>query len=64
MVLFGRDWEAHLDELGRGHAVFGVFERGGTVVNFGTTDWVHGLGADSVVDTITTNVLHRLGGDG
>ena len=44
-----------------GAAVMGVYERGGTVVTAGTTDWAHGLrGNDPVVARITKNILDRL----
>ncbi|MCA9178208.1 MAG: hypothetical protein KDB14_27275 [Planctomycetales bacterium] len=46
-----------------GAAVLGVYERGGTVVTAGSTDWAHGLrGNDPTVARITHNVLRRLGG--
>ncbi len=50
-------------ERGRtGNSVVGVYERGGTVVTVGTTDWSHGLrGGDPAVMRITRNVLDRLG---
>lgn len=50
-------------EVGRtGAAVLGCYERGGTVVTVGTTDWAHGLrGNDPVVMRVTRNVLDRLG---
>jgi len=49
-------------ENGReGHAVLGVYTRGGTVFTCGSTDWAHGLaGKDPVVEQITRNVLDRL----
>lgn len=49
-------------ENGReGHAVLGVYERGGTVVTTGSTDWAHGLrGGDAVVERITRNVIDKL----
>jgi hypothetical protein len=44
-----------------GAAVMGVYQRGGTVLTVGTTDWAHGLrGGDAVVERITRNVLDRL----
>ena len=44
-----------------GAAVMGVYERGGTVVTTGTTDWSHGLrGNDPNVTRITKNLLDRL----
>jgi hypothetical protein len=52
------------DETGapaQGAAVLGIYQRGGTVVTTGTTDWAHGLqGGDEVVERITRNVLDRL----
>ncbi len=49
-------------ENGReGNAVLGVYERGGTVVTTGSTDWAHGLrGGDAVVERITRNVIGKL----
>lgn len=45
----------------QGAAVLGVYQRGGTVLTTGTTDWAHGLrGNDPVVERITRNVLDRL----
>lgn len=44
-----------------GAAVLGTYERGGTVVTTGCTDWVSGLrGGDSHVVRITRNILDRL----
>ncbi|MEM8924824.1 MAG: N,N-dimethylformamidase beta subunit family domain-containing protein [Actinomycetota bacterium] len=60
MVLFGRDWRDHVEEIGRGHAVLTAFDRGaGSVVNVGTTDWAYGLDADPAVQRITGNLLRR-----
>ena len=59
MAVFGDASPEHLAELGDGHAVMAVFERGGTVVNVGVTDWVLGL-RDPLVERITRNVLDRL----
>lgn len=49
-------------EKGRvGAAVMGLYERGGTVVTVGSTDWSHGLREpDPIVDRITRNILNRL----
>lgn len=49
-------------EKGReGHAVLGVYTRGGTVFTCGSTDWAHGLGGkDPAVEQVTRNVLDRL----
>ena len=49
-------------ENGReGHAVLGVYQRGGTVITTGSTDWVHGLrGGDEAVERITRNVIRKL----
>ncbi|MGI9240534.1 MAG: N,N-dimethylformamidase beta subunit family domain-containing protein [Verrucomicrobiales bacterium] len=50
-------WENGRD----GHAVLGVYQRGGTVVTTGSTDWVHGLrGGDPAIERITRNVISRL----
>jgi hypothetical protein len=44
-----------------GAAVMGLYQRGGTVLTVGTTDWSHGLrGGEPVVERITKNVLDRL----
>jgi hypothetical protein len=44
-----------------GAAVMGLYQRGGTVLTVGTTDWAHGLrGGDPVVERVTKNVLDRL----
>ena len=44
-----------------GAAVFGVYEKGGTVVTTGTTDWAHGLrGDDPHVTQITKKLFDRL----
>ena len=60
MILHGSEWADHVDELGRGHAVMAEVPKGdGTIVNVGTTDWVHGLD-DPVVDRITKNLFDRL----
>jgi hypothetical protein len=45
----------------QGAAVMGLYERGGTVLTTGTTDWAHGLrGGDPAVERITKNILDRL----
>jgi hypothetical protein len=44
-----------------GHAVMGIFQRGGTVFNAGVTDWAYGLESDPLVQQVTRNVLMRLG---
>lgn len=44
-----------------GAAVMGIYQRGGTVITVGTTDWAHGLGGgDPTIGRITKNVLDRL----
>lgn len=56
------EWYEKWEKGRTGHAVLGVYERGGTVVTVGTTDWSHGLrGNDPTVVRITKNVLERLG---
>lgn len=55
---------ADVARVSHGHAVLGTFTTpgGGTVVNSGTTEWVHGLsGRDPQVEQITRNILERLG---
>lgn len=48
-------------KLAHGHAVMGVYTRGGTVFTSGCTDWTYGLaGGDPLVERITRNVLDRL----
>ncbi len=45
-----------------GHAVIGMYTRGGTVVTVGSTDWSFGLrGTDANIVRITRNVLEKLG---
>ena len=55
--------EATCARLEHGHCVLGTFERNGSVVTTGCTDWVLGLGADADVDRVTRNILDRLGPD-
>jgi hypothetical protein len=44
-----------------GAAVMGIYQRGGTVLTTGTTDWAHGLrGGDAVIERITRNILDKL----
>lgn len=55
-------WYDQWENGRKGHAVLGVYTRGGTVVTCGSTDWSHGLrGGDVIVDRITRNVLEKLG---
>lgn len=54
-------WYDEWENGRQGHAVLGVYTRGGTVFTSGSTDWSHGLrGGDPAVDRITRNVLERL----
>jgi hypothetical protein len=48
-------------EIGRNHATMGLFHTpsGGCVFNAATTNWVDGLERDTIVQTITRNVLRR-----
>jgi hypothetical protein len=56
------EWYEKWEKGRTGHAVLGVYTRGGTVVTTGSTDWSHGLrGNDPAVVRITRNVLDRLG---
>jgi hypothetical protein len=59
-ILFGDASEESTRRLAHGHAILGVFKRGGTVFNAGTTDWAYGLDSDRLVQQITGNVLARL----
>ncbi|MCJ8330601.1 MAG: hypothetical protein HRT89_22660, partial [Lentisphaeria bacterium] len=51
--------EAGFQEDG-GSACLGIYERNGTVLTVGSTDWAHGLGNDPIVDRITLNIIERL----
>ena len=59
-ILFGDDSPANQAKVAHGHAVMGLFQRGGTVFNAGTTDWAYGLDGDPLVQQVTKNVLDRL----
>jgi hypothetical protein len=59
-ILFGDASAESTRRLAHGHAILGVFKRGGTVFNAGTTDWAYGLDNDRLVQQITRNVLTRL----
>lgn len=62
-LLFGDASPANVARLAHGHAVLGAYERGGTVVTTGCTDWTFGLaGGDPVVTRVTRTVLDRLSG--
>jgi hypothetical protein len=54
------EWYDHWEKGRTGNAVMGLYERGGTVVTVGTTDWSRGLRGDPAVMRITRNVLERL----
>lgn len=57
------EWYERWEQGRVGAATMGAYERGGTVVTVGTTDWAHGLrGGDPIVERVTRNVLDRLGG--
>ena len=56
--LFGDDSPVAHDRLRNGHAVLGAYERGGTVVTVGCTEWAYGLD-DPDIDRITRNVITR-----
>lgn len=59
-ILFGDDSPANTARVAHGHAVMGLYTRGGTVFNAGTTDWAYGLDNDRLVQQVTANVLMRL----
>ena len=55
------EWYEKWEKGREGNAVLGIYERGGTVITTGTTDWAHGLsGGDPVVERITTNLIEKL----
>jgi hypothetical protein len=56
--LFGDSSPTNLERLRHGHAVLGSFERDGTIVTAGTTEWAYGL-ADPAVDRVTRNIIER-----
>lgn len=60
-ILFGDDSPENQAKVAHNHAVMGIFTRGGTVFNAGTTDWAYGLESDMLVQQVTKNVLDRLG---
>lgn len=61
-VLFGDPSPASTDRITNGHAVLGTYQRNGTVVTTGCTDWTFGLaGGDPLIEQITHNMLTRLG---
>lgn len=54
-------WYDHWENGRQGHAVMGIYRRGGTVFTCGSTDWAHGLrGGDPAVERITRNILEKL----
>ncbi len=56
------EWYERWEKGRKGHAVLGTYQRGGTVVTVGSTDWSHGLrGRDPAVEQVTRNLLRRLG---
>jgi hypothetical protein len=57
--LLGDDSPASMEKLRHGHAVLGTYQRGGTVVTAGTTEWAYGL-SDPAVDRVTRNIINRL----
>lgn len=61
-TLLGSSSPENTARLAHGHAVMGLFQRGGSVFNAGTTDWAYGLDNDPLVQRITKNVLTRLAG--
>jgi hypothetical protein len=69
--LLGDASEESVAQFAHGHAVMGVYERGGTVFTTGCTEWAYGLddrweprlsGPDPDVDRITRNILDRFAG--
>jgi N,N-dimethylformamidase beta subunit-like, C-terminal len=60
-ILLGDASPESTKRLASGHAVMGLFQRGGVVFNAGTTDWCYGLDNDPLVQRVTHNVLSKLG---
>lgn len=58
--LFGDPSPENIARVAHGNAVMGVFTRGGTVFNAGSTEWAYGLDHDPLVQRVTKNVLERL----
>jgi hypothetical protein len=55
------EWYEKWQKGREGNAVLGIYQRGGTVVTTGTTDWAHGLrGGDPVVERMTKNIIEKL----
>jgi hypothetical protein len=68
--LFGDATKENVDKLAHGHAVMGVYKRGGTVFTTGSTEWAYGLDnqwnprlpdVNADIDRITRNILDHLG---
>ena len=60
-VLFGDASPANVARVAHGNAVLGCYERNGTVVTTGCTDWSYGVaGGDALVQQVTRNILDRL----
>lgn len=60
-MLFGDAEPATVARLAQGRCVLASCRRGaGAVFHAGSTDWVHGLGADPLIDRITRTVVERL----
>jgi hypothetical protein len=57
--LLGGSSPENCDRLRSGHAVLGTYNRGGTVVTVGCTDWAFALD-DADVAQVTRNVLYQL----
>lgn len=60
-ILLGDASPEKCAQFAHGHAVMGIFQRGGTVFNAGSADWAYGLDSDPLVQQVTRNVLTRLG---
>ncbi|MCC6271222.1 MAG: hypothetical protein IT190_08085 [Microbacteriaceae bacterium] len=59
-ILLGDAAPEKCAQFAHGNAVMGLFEKGGTVFNAGSADWVYGLDSDPQVQQITKNVLTHL----
>jgi hypothetical protein len=56
--LLGDDATESCERLRHGHAVLGSYERGGTVVAVGSTEWAYALD-DPVIERVTRNIVDR-----
>jgi hypothetical protein len=58
--LYGDASPENTAKLAHGNTVMGIFTRGGTVLNVGSTDWAYGLDDNALIQQVTRNILNRL----